>query len=1132
MSMQWWQRRLNRVTRGPCQTRSLVRLFLGSLGVLAINGSAIVAIAQLSPSPAGASPSVVCTWTDASGNGLVSVADNWSPTSSCGGTSQSADSATLTAAQLVFPATVPSGGGSPVIDETLSIDSIVLDNAYALTTPSATGSETLTLTPTSTPAVGIADTTGNSSIIPSTTTLTIDVANAQEWAVATGSVLTDAAPLSGSFALFFGDSSNRGQVVLDSDSPAFAGQFTIASSSVQVETAFGLGVDDAVTLSGTSPQLLLDNTGTPFTLADSLTLLGSNPTVTDESGDTLGGSLSVATSSTDIFLDASATAPFTISSSITGGPSTLKTESSGGDVVLDGSNSLPALTSCAVWAASGTTQLALGAAFPSGCSLNVSLGAAFDLNGFSITTGDLTDGVAGLVGAGTITNNGSAPATVTDDGSADSFTGGIDNGTNTVALAVSGSGANLQISGTSTYSGGTTVGDGAILAGGGPGSSDPFGTGGVVVDNGGTLTMNSAFNDGVVANSLALGVGSPGTATLLDAEGTGASYWSGGVTLDGTNSVASDSTGNLVLDGGIAGSSEALTVGSAGNAGDVTLAPSTCSDDTYSGGTTVGLGTLVLSCPVAAGSTASDAITVASNGVLQYELPTSGATVPNNLDLNGSLVDDTPGTLTSSGLVALSGTTTVSATSQATGIDFTNTVSGAGSLTVTDGGTPFTAVLSGTNTYSGTTTVTNVTLDVTGSFAGSTLTVGSGATVEGSGTIGGVAGNQGIVAPGTATTPGLLSAVNPVDFDPTPGAYLVTITGTTAGSGYSQLSSTSTVDVDGAALVVTDATTVPYGTVFTIVTSSASGSPVTGAFASLPAGTTFTTAGGRTLKIGYTANAVTLTDVTGSAPGTGTGPAPVTGYQLAGSNGGIYAFGGAPYEGSLPGDGVHVSNITAMTSTGDGRGYWLVGSDGGVFAFGAAAYEGSLPGDGVHVSDIVSIRATSDGKGYWLIGSDGGVFAFGDAAYEGSLPADGVHVSDIVAMRKAGDGGGYLLVGRDGGVFAFGAAAYEGSLPGVGVHVSDIVGVDTVQNGYVLVGADGGVFTFGQAAYEGSLPGDGVHVSDIVGIATDNSGLGYVLVGADGGVFNFGDIAYQGSLPGQGITVHDIVGIHDTQADT
>jgi hypothetical protein len=45
----------------------------------------------------------------------------------------------------------------------------------------------------------------------------------------------------------------------------------------------------------------------------------------------------------------------------------------------------------------------------------------------------------------------------------------------------------------------------------------------------------------------------------------------------------------------------------------------------------------------------------------------------------------------------------------------------------------------------------------------------------------------------------------------------------------------------------------------------------------------------------------------------------------------------------------------AVASTPDGRGYWLVAKDGTVFAFGDARIQGSLPGFGVHVSDIVGI---------------------------------------------------------------------------------------------------------------------------------------------------------------------------------
>ena len=78
-------------------------------------------------------------------------------------------------------------------------------------------------------------------------------------------------------------------------------------------------------------------------------------------------------------------------------------------------------------------------------------------------------------------------------------------------------------------------------------------------------------------------------------------------------------------------------------------------------------------------------------------------------------------------------------------------------------------------------------------------------------------------------------------------------------------------------------------------------------------------------------------------------------------------------------------------------GYRLFGSDGGVFAFGDATYQGSVPGDNIHINNIVAAAPTPTGHGYWLFGSDGGVFAFGDATYQGSVPGDNIHINNIVA---------------------------------------------------------------------------------------------------------------------------------------
>ncbi len=258
-------------------------------------------------------------------------------------------------------------------------------------------------------------------------------------------------------------------------------------------------------------------------------------------------------------------------------------------------------------------------------------------------------------------------------------------------------------------------------------------------------------------------------------------------------------------------------------------------------------------------------------------------------------------------------------------------------------------------------------------------------------------------------------------------------------------------------------------------------------------------------------------------------PAPGGGYWPVGSDGGVFAFGQAPYEGSTGGLKLD-QPVVAMAPTPDGGGYWLVAKDGGIFAFGDANYYGSLPGLKVSVTDIVGIASTADGGGYWLVAKDGGVFGFGDANYFGSLPGKHVSVSDVVGIAGSADGGGYSLVASDGGVFGFGDAKYFGSLPGLKVSVSNIVGIAATSDGggYWLVGTDGGIFGFGDAKYFGSLPGKHVSVSNIVGITANPDGMGYWLVGTDGGIFSFGDAKYFGSLPGLGIHVSNIVGVVTT----
>jgi hypothetical protein len=267
-------------------------------------------------------------------------------------------------------------------------------------------------------------------------------------------------------------------------------------------------------------------------------------------------------------------------------------------------------------------------------------------------------------------------------------------------------------------------------------------------------------------------------------------------------------------------------------------------------------------------------------------------------------------------------------------------------------------------------------------------------------------------------------------------------------------------------------------------------------------------------------------------PKSPTPPAPPTppasstpgGYDLVGSDGGVFVFNGGSstggFYGSIPGLGIAVHNIVGISTTADERGYFLVGSDGGVFAFGDAPFENSLPGIGVKVNDIAGIVPTQDDQGYMLVGRDGGVFTLGNAHYEGSLPGLGIHVDDIVGIAATPSGNGYWLVSSTGAVYAFGDAGYYGNAAGSIVSITATLD----GGGYWLTGADGSVTALGDATSYGSLPEQGVMVSNIVSLIPSPDSHGYLLVGRDGGLFAFGDATFPGSLPGLGVRVDDVVG--------
>jgi hypothetical protein len=145
--------------------------------------------------------------------------------------------------------------------------------------------------------------------------------------------------------------------------------------------------------------------------------------------------------------------------------------------------------------------------------------------------------------------------------------------------------------------------------------------------------------------------------------------------------------------------------------------------------------------------------------------------------------------------------------------------------------------------------------------------------------------------------------------------------------------------------------------------------------------------------------------------------------------GSVQGFGDAHFHGDETSVGAaHNGTPVGIVSSPDGGGYLVVDSDGGVFAFGDARFEGSMGGRQLNAR-VVGVAPTTDGAGYWLAAADGGVFAFGDASFAGSM--GGTHLAaPVVGILADTTSQGYWLAAADGGVFALGGAPFEGSMGG------------------------------------------------------------------------------------------------------
>lgn len=449
-----------------------------------------------------------------------------------------------------------------------------------------------------------------------------------------------------------------------------------------------------------------------------------------------------------------------------------------------------------------------------------------------VTAGTLSIGAGGTAGVISNSSNITDNSTLTFNRSdAYTYTGVI---SGAGAMIKEGAGT-TTLTGNQTHTGLTTVNAGTLRLTGTPTSNARK----HVINSGATISIPSRTNMSAYPASTVADLVTINGGTLSTGSSDGNPYGPyRGFTLGasgGTIDIPNTDNTNVVDIQCIITGSGALTKTGIG-----TLRLTGTND--YTGTTTISAGTLQLG----AGTAIPDGATygnVSLTGTLDLNNQSEGIN-----GLSGA------GTVTSS--VAGSRTLTVGNNDQTS--TFAGTIiAGLGTTALTKAGTG-SLTLSNTNTYTGATTVSAGTLLVTGSTAAGA--VGVTATLGGTGTVGGAItlNNGSTLAPGTGgTTIGTLTTAG-VSFSAT-STYSVNLDGN-ATPNADKINSTSGIVALGAAantLTVSSIVNSANADAYIIINAASR----TGTFSGKAEASTFVVSG-RTLRINYAANQVTLTDVT------------------------------------------------------------------------------------------------------------------------------------------------------------------------------------------------------------------------------------------------------------------------------
>jgi autotransporter-associated beta strand protein/T5SS/PEP-CTERM-associated repeat protein len=348
---------------------------------------------------------------------------------------------------------------------------------------------------------------------------------------------------------------SSGTAAVASGTLASAGNLSVGQSGTGMLTMSGGLVVVVGTLSQGSAGTINLNAGGTLQIGT-----GTN------SGALLGGAGVLTNNGTLIFNRSDAS---TYSGVLSGSGAVVK--QGGGNLTLSGSSSYSGGTTL-----TGGT-ITVGNANALGTGNLAANGGTLDLQGTSVAVATLS-GSSGAI----ITSSTAGLVTLTGSSASDSiFAGSIQKGSGTVSLVKQGAGT-LTLSGTNSYTGGTTLTAGTITVG----NANALGTGNLAV-NGGTLNLFgnsvavatlSGSSGAIITSSKAAAVTLTGSSasdstfagTIENGSGTVSlvKQGAGTLTLSGSNSYTGDTTltaGKLLVNGSL--SNSAVTVGNGGTLG-------------------------------------------------------------------------------------------------------------------------------------------------------------------------------------------------------------------------------------------------------------------------------------------------------------------------------------------------------------------------------------------------------------------------------------------------------------------------------------------------------------------------------------------------------------------------------------